>query len=178
MKTENQSHVKKCCLFSHLCNGKEEEMHICCSFCKKVDCDIRCCDSIESCKFIMTPEEFKSTFSGSRHDIDLKEYSKYEKTYPHRKEDLKLIEEFKEQKEPKKRGPKPKPKEEKKVTIPPTETKRGRGRPPKETKIETIETSAPIKRGRGRPPKNIDAPKVDEVKTIKRGRGRPPKKGV
>ena len=87
---------KKCCLFSHLCKTKEEELHVCCSFCKKTDCEIRCCDDINDCKYIMTPEEYIK-FSFTRGEVDIKEYAKYNKTYPHNKKDLDLIKEYKKE---------------------------------------------------------------------------------
>lgn len=148
---------KKCCMFSHLCKTKEEDLHVCCSFCKKTDCDIRCCDDPNECKYITTPEECIK-FSFTRGEVDMKEYAKYNKIYPHNKKDLALIKEYRDEKENSKkpRGRKPKKEQvaEEKIIVVQEPVKRGRGRPPKVIVKQEEVTPQPVKRGRGRPPKN------------------------
>lgn len=148
---------KKCCMFSHLCKTKEEDLHVCCSFCKKTDCDLRCCDNPNECKYITTPEECIK-FSFIRGEVDMKEYAKYNKIYPHNKKDLALIKEYREEKENNKkpRGRKPKKEQviEEKIIVVQEPVKKGRGRPPKIVVKQEEVTLQLVKRGRGRPPKN------------------------
>ena len=83
MEVNTKSEFKNCCIYAGGCHTREHQLHICCAFCKKVTCEIRCLDLEKdpNCSYLVSYDEYAT-------DETREEYKKYNKIYKGKKEDF------------------------------------------------------------------------------------------